>query len=116
MSQTTQDVFQSIMTGLQEAIDYEKGILKKPVRTRVVTIAPLPHYQGKRIQSIRQKLQLTQVTFAEVFGVSKKTVEAWESGRNTPQGPAQRMLSILEAEQDFLEKYHILRIHEDVSA
>ncbi len=50
MSQTTQDVFQSIMTGLQEAIDYEKGTLKKPVRTRVLTIAPLPHYQGKRIQ------------------------------------------------------------------
>ncbi|EKO34356.1 hypothetical protein LEP1GSC161_3268 [Leptospira santarosai str. CBC1416] len=29
------------------------------------------------------------------MGVSAKTIEAWESGKNIPQGPAQRMLFIL---------------------
>ena len=93
MSQNTNSVFQSIMTGLQEAVEYERGTLGKPVRTRTVSIASLPHYQGGHIQQIRRKVRLTQATFAQVFGVSLKTVEAWESGRNVPQGPAQRILS-----------------------
>ena len=40
-------------------------------------------------------LQKTQKNFAFVLGVSPKTVEAWESGRNTPQGTAQRFLQLL---------------------
>jgi putative transcriptional regulator len=40
--------------------------------------------------------------------VSKKTVEAWESGRNEPQGPAQRILMLLEKDNKFLEKYELI--------
>jgi putative transcriptional regulator len=112
MNQNTNSVFQSIMTGLQEAVDYERGTLSKPVRTRTVRIASLPHYQAGHIKRIRQKLQLTQATFAQVFGVSPKTVEAWESGRNAPQGPAQRILSFLEQDHEFLEKHRLITVHD----
>jgi putative transcriptional regulator len=108
MKNNDSSVFQSIMTGLQEAVEYERGTLKKPVRTRTVSIASLPHYQGGHIKQIRQKLRLTQATFAQVFGVSLKTVEAWESVRNTPQGPAQRILSLLDQEDDFLETHRLM--------
>ena len=112
MSQNADSVFGSIMTGLQEAIEYERGTLKTPVRTRTVSIAALPRYQGGHIQQIRRKCHLTQVAFAQVFGVSPKTVEAWESGRNIPQGPAQRILSFLEQDETFLEKHRLISMQD----
>ncbi len=112
MSQNTNSVFQSIMTGLQQAVEYEQGTLNTPVRTRTVSIASLPRYQGGNITQIRHKLCLTQATFAQVFGVSPKTIEAWESGRNRPQGPAQRILSLLDQDDNFLETHHLISVHD----
>lgn len=99
---------EGIISSLEEAIKYEKGEKIKGLKSHSYTVAPLPDYKGKEIKEIRNKLGLTQSIFAYVFGVSIKTVEAWESGRNHPAGPAQRMLSILESDKGFLKKYKLL--------
>jgi len=101
-------VGEGLVTALEQAIDYEKGKNVEGVTTRKISIAPLPHYRAQKIKKIRNMLGLSQLTFAFVMGVSKKTVEAWESGRNEPQGPAQRMLMILEKDNKFLEKYNLI--------
>jgi putative transcriptional regulator len=41
--------------------------------------------------------------FALALGVSKKTVEAWAANRNIPQGPAQRVLFLLDKNPKILE-------------
>jgi len=97
-------IYESIAKGLNEALEYEKGNLKG-VRRKFIKINPLPNYKGKEIKKIRDKLQLTQVLFANICGVSKKTVEAWENGKNTPRGPAQRMLDILNKNKKIVEEY-----------
>ncbi|HPZ07184.1 MAG TPA: helix-turn-helix domain-containing protein [Candidatus Eremiobacteraeota bacterium] len=97
-------LYDSITKSLNEAIEYEKGNLKG-VRRRFIKIAPLPHYKGKEIKEIREKLHLTQMLFADICGVSKKTVEAWENGKNTPQGPAQRMIELLNKNNKIVEEY-----------
>ncbi|MDC7239069.1 MAG: type II toxin-antitoxin system MqsA family antitoxin [Spirochaetales bacterium] len=101
--------FDSIMSGLNESLEYSKGNLDN-VKRRKVSIAPIPDYNAKKIKSIRESLNLTQMIFAEVIGVSVKTVEAWEAGRNKPQGPASRFLNLLEQDRNFLEEYKILSI------
>ena len=40
------NIFDSIVTGLNEAIDYEKGKLMQKVKPRVISIEPIPHYKG----------------------------------------------------------------------
>lgn len=87
--------FDSIVRGLNEAIEYEKGNLKG-FRTRTVKISPLPSYKAPQIRTMRIELDLSQMAFANIVGVSKKTVEAWECGRNTPKGSSLRMLEMLE--------------------
>ena len=106
----TNNIFNSIVTGLNEAIKYEKGNLNKKVKVRNVIIEKIPKYQEKQIKEIRNKLKLTQAVFAEVLGVSIKTVEAWESGRNIPNGSAQRILDLLKKDNSFLEKHKILQL------
>ena len=101
------NVFENVVDGLNQAIEYEKGKLKG-VKTRRVTITPLPHYSGKKIKKIRSKTKLSQKIFANVLGVSVKTVEAWESGKNEPARPAQRILAFLDTDINFLEKYNII--------
>ena len=39
---------------------------------------------------------MTQALFADYMGVSPKTVEAWENGKNHPTGSACRLISMLE--------------------
>lgn len=98
--------FNSIMTGLNEAIEVSKGL--KTVRRRKVTVSPVPEYNANKIKEIREALNLSQMIFAEAIGVSVKTVEAWESGRNKPQGPASRFLQLLDQDHRFLEEHQIL--------
>ena len=100
------NVFDSIMTGLQEALDYEEG--KGSARTAKITVEPLPELAASDIKSIRCSAALTQQLFAAALGVSAKTVEAWEAGTNKPIGPARRMISIIRSDPDFLAKYHLV--------
>ena len=100
-------IFDSIMTGLNEAVEYEKGSINaKKIKC---TVNPAPDYNASEIKNVRIKLNMTQTTFAAVIGVSVKTVEAWESGKNTPIGTARRMLSMLEADPDIPSKYNIIK-------
>ena len=59
-------------------------------------VEPLKEYTAKDIKDIRNKTGTTQGFLAKWLGVSKKTVQAWESGMNVPNGPSARLLSLLE--------------------
>lgn len=53
---------------------------------------------------IRKKLKLSQSAFAGLMGVSARTIQDWEQGRRTPQGPAKSLLRIAEQHPEvFLE-------------
>lgn len=99
-------VYESIMKGLNEAVEYEQG--KKTARSERMTIAPPPNVSASEIKEVRQSLNMTQSTFAAVLGVSNKTVEAWEKGTNTPAGTARRMIGMLKADNSIPEKYNII--------
>ena len=92
-------VFDEIKTGLNEAIEYEKGNLK--AKTRTLSIEPVGVFTSSEIKSIRNSTGLTQKLFAKYMGVSVKTVEAWEAGRNHPDGAACRLLSLTKKDPSF---------------
>jgi putative transcriptional regulator len=100
-------IYNSIVTGLNVALECEKGQLEG-VKRHVVKITPLPTYRAGQIKRIRSNLKLSQTAFADIIGVSKKTVEAWESGRNIPQGPSQRMLELLEKNGSNIVKNYVI--------
>ena len=46
------------------------------------------------IADIRAKTGLSQSAFAQLLGVSVRTLQEWEQGRRAPSGPARTLLSI----------------------
>ena len=99
-------LFESIKQGLTEAIEYEKGNL--PLKVDKITVSPLHVYTSVKVKEIRKHHNMTQRIFAEALGVSVKTIESWESGKNTPSGCASRMLELLDRDNTLLEKYSIV--------
>lgn len=92
-------VFEDIKTGLMEAIEYEKGNLK--ANTKTLSVIPIEEFTPSEIKDIRKSVGMTQVLFAKYLGVSLKTVEAWEAGRNQPSGTACRLLAITKKDPMF---------------
>ena len=99
-------VFDKIKAGLEEAIAYEQGTLE--AKTTKLTVQPVSHYNAEEIKDIRINAGMTQAIFAEFMGVSVKTVEAWEAGRNHPIGSACRLLYLTKADPSFPQKAGIL--------
>jgi putative transcriptional regulator len=97
------NVYESIMQGLTEAVDYQQG--KTSARKTKLTIKPVVAFNTEDIKRIRKKTGLSQVVFAGSLGVSPKTVEAWENGRNKPDGASRRLLEVVRDDPGFLRRF-----------
>lgn len=53
-------------------------------------------YGPMDVKAIREKTGLSQARFAIVMGVSVRTLQNWEQGHRTPQGPAASLLRIVD--------------------
>lgn len=97
------NVFDSIMTGLEEIVADAEGKVSLP--KQVITIEPVKIYEPSEVKAIRKATGLTQRLFAGAMGVSDKTVEAWEAGTNHPSGAASRLLSLVEKDNNLLKNF-----------
>ena len=56
------------------------------------------------IVAARNTLGLSQSRFAELLGVSKRTLQEWEQGRRTPNGAAKTLLRVVERHPEVLRE------------
>ncbi|WP_435201512.1 NadS family protein [Qipengyuania sp. 902] len=80
--------YDSIMQGLNEALDHAKG---KDTGARVRRVE-VPQVD---VAAIRAQTGLSQRDFARSIGVAKGTLLNWEHGRRQPTGPAQVLLAMI---------------------
>jgi putative transcriptional regulator len=95
------NLYEELKTSLEEAIAYEKGD-HSMARVSVRTI-PVPAYRAKDVVRARAALNLTQKGLANAMGVSPRTVEAWEAGKNEPSGAARRLLYLFECDHTLVD-------------
>ena len=101
-------LYDSIMAGLTEAIDdssRETPFLKR----QKISVEPVKVYDASDVKKIRNSTGMSQRTFAYYLGVSGKTVEAWEAGINHPSGAASRILSMMEMDQDLVNRFPFVK-------
>ncbi|MBQ7161515.1 MAG: helix-turn-helix domain-containing protein [Clostridia bacterium] len=92
------DLFSGIMSGLEEALAYEKGTAK------AATIARKRSLPDINVSETRKALNMTQKAFAGVLGVSARTVEAWESGRTNPSHTARNLIFLISQDYSLVSK------------
>ena len=59
---------------------------------------------GIDVKAIREKIALSQSEFAELFGLSKRTLEHWEHGRRVPSRSARAFLTVIAREPDAVRR------------
>ena len=76
MPKAKRNIGREILEGLNELRRGERGR---------VTIVP-------NVSQIREATGLSQARFAQLLGVSTRTLQDWEQGRRTPSGAARTLL------------------------
>ena len=89
------EMFDELLASVQEMDEVVQG--KKAA-------AQVTEFPEPEVKFIREKTGLSQMRFASLMGVSKRTLENWEQGRRHPTGPAKALLRIVEA-----DPHHALR-------
>ena len=80
MAGRKRDIGKEILDGLRQIKRGEPG--------RVINVPG--------VAQIREKTGLSQARFAELLGVSVRTLQDWEQGRRAPSGAARTLLLIAE--------------------
>ena len=82
-------MFEELLGSVREAGTVLRGE-KKPSRRIVIG--------ASGVRAIRERTDLSQAQFANLIGVSVKTLQNWEQDRRRPTGPAAALLSIIARE------------------
>jgi putative transcriptional regulator len=83
--------FQNIVRSVKQAGRIKRGAMKASRTT---------NFNPADVRAIRKRLDKSQSEFALMIGVSVSTLQNWEQGRRTPEGPAQALLKIAAANPD----------------
>ncbi len=78
--------YQELMSSVGEAGRIRRGTLK-PSRTTA--------FKPEDVKAVRTSLGASQSEFALMIGVSVATLQNWEQGRRTPDGPALALLRVV---------------------
>lgn len=93
----------TILESLKVCRDYVNG---DKSHVEVVDV-PLPvkvEFNANTIRSLRHQIGITQAGLANLVGVSKRTVEAWESDRSEPNKSARKLLTLLMQDNSLADK------------
>jgi putative transcriptional regulator len=84
------DIWQEVLDGVREI---------KAGGGRLLEVEP-----PSPIARARLNAGLTQVQFAALLGVSKRTLEQWEQGRREPSGAAKTLIKVAELHPEVLRE------------
>lgn len=85
-----------MIQGMEEAVAFAKGA------KGTGAIVHIP--DEINVRRIRKKLNMSQNTFAEYFGVPLKTIQDWEQGRRVPSGASKNFLYVIDQEPEAVRR------------
>ena len=99
-----QSYYESLVTGLEEAVAYIAGDEERSREVIHNVPEPVPEYKAADVLRTRKALNISQRRLAYALGVSPRTVEAWEAGKNEPSGAARHLLYLLEMDNMLVDR------------
>lgn len=78
--EATRDLNEELLVGIKQML------ANKPAKVSVITETD--------VALARRKVNLTQVEFAKMLNISRRTLEAWEQGKRNPSGAAKTLIKL----------------------
>lgn len=88
-----------ILAMVRESLQDLSGVKDVTLSIRQLDTLQCPssrHYGARDVQRIRRKLHVSQAILAHLLNTKLTTIQKWERGVNEPNGPASRLLQLLE--------------------
>ncbi|MBZ5563837.1 MAG: helix-turn-helix domain-containing protein [Acidobacteriia bacterium] len=86
-----------LIAAMKEVVDHVEGRAALPMR-----YVEIP--QDVDVKAIRSKLGLSQAEFSRRYAVSLRSLQEWEQGRRRPESAVRAYLTVIERDQDAVEK------------
>lgn len=83
------------------------------IKKKAITIKNIDSssIDGKRLREIRMNLKMSQALFADYLGVTKKTIEKWEQGKNKIKGAAAKLVALIEKNHEVLSMLKEVKVN-----
>lgn len=66
--------------------------------------ARVTRIEANEVAEARHKTGLSQAEFADILGISKRTLQEWEQGRRAPSGAARTLIGIAKRHPEILRE------------
>ena len=77
---------------------------RQPAPARRRTARDRQEFAPWDVKAVREVYEQTQAQFAQMMGISVRTLRNWEQGTRFPQGPARALLRLAAADPDAVRK------------
>jgi putative transcriptional regulator len=93
---------------IQSLAEVRDGLRGQPgkLTMKTVEIRDPPPFNAVAVHKLRDRLGLSQGLFAKLLGVSRKLVEAWETGTRVPSPMACRLLDAISRKPSLYVRRH----------
>jgi putative transcriptional regulator len=91
--------FEELLASIEEMKEILAGRLAP---ARVTTAKELEAYWELNAADVRARWGMSQRKFSQLLGISVDTLQNWEQGRRTPDGPARVLLRVAEKHPEAL--------------
>ena len=87
-----------------EMVQFQADLLESVRQMKAGQAASVTEVKPSPITAIRLASKLTQAQFAELMGISVRTLQDWEQGRRSPSGAAKTLLRVAEKHPEALRE------------
>lgn len=94
--------FDQLVKGVNEMRQHMRG---EKVHGAVTTI--VARADTTQVKQIREAVKISQSQFAQLIGVSLRTMQNWDQNRTIPTGPARALLKIVASNPSALKALHV---------
>ena len=87
-----------------ELEQFKQDLLESARELKSGKTARATRVEVPQVVKVRNSLELSQSQFAELLGVSKRTLQGWEQGKISPSGAAKMLITVADRHPEVLRE------------